>query len=60
MPAGVNSIPEIVINARSIDEIKMAMRSAIKAVNGMDGLLGISSGNYGGKLGLHRIYLRDL
>ncbi|VUT27563.1 MAG: Formylmethanofuran--tetrahydromethanopterin formyltransferase [Candidatus Syntrophoarchaeum sp. GoM_oil] len=60
VPEGVNSIPEIVINARSIDEIKMAMRSAINVVDDMDGLLGISSGNYGGKLGSHRIYLSDL
>jgi len=60
VPEGVNSIPEIVINARSIEEIKDAMRASIKAVDGMDGLLGISSGNYGGRLGSHKIYLRDL
>ncbi|OFV67800.1 MAG: formylmethanofuran--tetrahydromethanopterin formyltransferase [Candidatus Syntrophoarchaeum caldarius] len=60
VPEGVRSIPEIVINARSIEEIKEAMRASIKAVDGMDGLLGISSGNYGGKLGSHKIYLRDL
>ncbi|RJS72143.1 MAG: formylmethanofuran--tetrahydromethanopterin N-formyltransferase [Candidatus Syntrophoarchaeum sp. WYZ-LMO15] len=60
VPEGVGSIPEIVINARRIEEIKDAMRSAIRAVDGMDGLLGISAGNYGGKLGSHRIYLRDL
>ncbi|MHC1565620.1 MAG: formylmethanofuran--tetrahydromethanopterin N-formyltransferase [Candidatus Syntropharchaeales archaeon] len=60
VPDGVRSIPEIVINARTIEEIKIAMREAIKAVDSMDGLLGISAGNYGGKLGSHRIYLRAL
>jgi formylmethanofuran--tetrahydromethanopterin N-formyltransferase len=60
VPDGVNSIPEIVINGISIDAVKEAMRAAIKAVRDMDGVVKISAGNYGGKLGKHRIYLQEL
>jgi formylmethanofuran--tetrahydromethanopterin N-formyltransferase len=40
--------------------VKEAMRAAIKAVGDMDGVVKISAGNYGGKLGKHRIYLQEL
>jgi len=60
VPDGVNSIPEIVINGVSLDAVKKAMKEAINAVGDMDGLVKISAGNYGGKLGKHRIYLREL
>ena len=57
---GVNSIPEIVINGVSLDAVKKAMKEAINAVRDMNGVVKISAGNYGGKLGKHRIYLREL
>jgi len=60
VPNGVNSIPEIVINGISLDAVKKAMKEAINAVRDMDGVVKISAGNYGGKLGKHRIYLREL
>jgi len=60
VPDGVNSIPEIVINGMSLDAVKKAMKEAINAVRNMDGVVKISAGNYGGKLGKHRIYLREL
>jgi len=60
VPDGVNSIPEIVINGISIDAVKEAMRAAIKAIRDMDGVVKISAGNYGGKLGKYRIYLQEL
>jgi len=60
VPNGVNSIPEIVINGVSLDAVKKAMKEAINAVRDMDGVVKISAGNYGGKLGKHRIYLREL
>ena len=60
VPEGVASIPEIVINGVSLDVVKEAMRAAIKSVEGMSGVLKISAGNYGGKLGKHKIYLKEL
>ncbi len=60
VPDGVNSIPEIVINGISLEAVKNAMKVAIYAVKDMDGVIKISAGNYGGKLGKHKIYLREL
>lgn len=60
VPEGVNSIPEIVINGMSLEAVKKAMKAAIYAVKDLDGALRISAGNYGGKLGKHKIYLREL
>ncbi len=60
VPEGVNSIPEIVINGMSLDAVKNAMKAAIYSVKDMSGLVKISAGNYSGKLGKHRIYLREL
>jgi len=60
VPEGVNFIPELVINGVSLDAVKKAMKEAIIAVRDMKGVVKISAGNYGGKLGKHRIYLREL
>ena len=60
VPEGVKSIPEIVINGVSLCAVKKAMKEAINAVRNMDGVVKISAGNYDGKLGKHRIYLREL
>ncbi|MDY6966654.1 MAG: formylmethanofuran--tetrahydromethanopterin N-formyltransferase [Halobacteriota archaeon] len=60
VPKGVSSIPEIVINATTIDVVKEAMRSAIFCAKDVDGVLRISAGNYGGRLGEHKILLRDI
>jgi formylmethanofuran--tetrahydromethanopterin N-formyltransferase len=60
VPEGVKSIPEIVINGISLDRVKQAMKASIKAVKDISGVVMISAGNYNGKLGKHRIYLREL
>jgi len=60
VPDGVKSIPEIVINGVSLDRVKQAMKASINAVKDMNGVVKISAGNYGGKLGKHKIYLREL
>jgi len=60
VPDGVNSIPEIVVNGISLAAVKEAMSAAIHAVTGIDGVIRISAGNYDGKLGKHKIYLREL
>ena len=60
VPEGVKSIPEIVFNGIDIESIKEAMLKSIQGIIDMDGLIKISSGNYGGKLGKFKIYLREL
>lgn len=60
VPKGVESIPEIVFNALNIDVLKETMLRIIQGIIDMEGLIKISSGNYGGKLGKFKIYLRKL
>lgn len=60
VPEGVSSIYEIVINGLSLDNVKMAMAEGIKAAIKVPGVVRISAGNYGGKIGPMKIYLRDL
>ncbi len=60
VPEGVNYIPEIVINGTSVEAIKEAMKTGIQSAGDVNGVVKISAGNYGGKLGRHKIYLREL
>jgi len=60
VPQGVNYIPEIVINGVSLQIVKKAMKAGIEATLNIDGVVKISAGNYGGKLGNYRINLREL
>lgn len=58
VPAGVGSIMEIILNGRDLATIAAATQSAIAAAAGTPGLVKISAGNYGGRLGKSFIYLR--
>jgi formylmethanofuran--tetrahydromethanopterin N-formyltransferase len=60
VPEDVRYIPEIVINGVSMQAVKEAMRVGIEAASSVDGVVGISAGNYAGKLGDYKIYLREL
>jgi len=60
VPEGVRYIPEIVINGVTIESVKEAMKAGIGVVLNVDGVVRISAGNYGGKLGEFKIYLREL
>jgi len=60
VPEGVKSIPEIVINGASLDLVKEAMTAAISSVRDVEGLVKISAGNYGGKLGKYKVFLREI
>ncbi|MFX1410211.1 MAG: formylmethanofuran--tetrahydromethanopterin formyltransferase [Promethearchaeota archaeon] len=60
VPKNVRSIPEIVFNALDLETIKYTMFKIIDGIIEMEGLLKISAGNYGGKLGEYRIDLKDL
>lgn len=60
VPEGVNYIPEIVINGISMRAVEDAMKAGIEASLAVDGVVKISAGNYEGKLGEYKIYLREL
>lgn len=60
VPNNVKYIPEIVINGISIESVEDAMRQGIEAALEIDGVSGISAGNYGGKLGEYKIKLAEL
>jgi formylmethanofuran--tetrahydromethanopterin N-formyltransferase len=58
VPSGVTSIMEIIINGRDLETVAAATHAAISAAAPTPGLVKISAGNYGGKLGKSFIYLR--
>ena len=60
VPEGVNYIPEIVINAVDEESMNLAIKSAIDAIIDIDGVVGISAGNFDGKLGEHTAKLLDI
>jgi formylmethanofuran--tetrahydromethanopterin N-formyltransferase len=60
VPENVSTIYEIVINGLDIDAIKKAMNVGINAAARVSGIVKISAGNYGGKLGPYRAYLKDV
>lgn len=57
LPAGVTSVMEVIINGRDLESIERATHAAIAASRATPGLLKISAGNYGGRLGKSFIYL---
>jgi formylmethanofuran--tetrahydromethanopterin N-formyltransferase len=57
LPKGVASVMEIIINGRDLGSITGATQAAIAASVNTPGLLRISAGNYGGRLGKSFIYL---
>jgi formylmethanofuran--tetrahydromethanopterin N-formyltransferase len=60
LPDGIRYVPEIVINGASMEAVKEAMKAGIEAVLKIEGVAGVSAGNYGGKLGKFKIHLREL
>jgi formylmethanofuran--tetrahydromethanopterin N-formyltransferase len=57
VPAGVASVMEVIINGRDLATIATATHRAIEAAAPTEGLVKISAGNYGGRLGKSFIYL---
>ncbi|MEM3565251.1 MAG: formylmethanofuran--tetrahydromethanopterin N-formyltransferase [Candidatus Bathyarchaeia archaeon] len=60
LPEDVNSVYEIVINGLTVEAIKKAMGGGIKAAINVPGVLRISAGNYGGKLGPYKAFLKEV
>jgi formylmethanofuran--tetrahydromethanopterin N-formyltransferase len=59
VPDGVRAIMEIIINGRDLASIVAATQAAIAAAVDTPGLVKISAGNYGGRLGKSFIYLHS-
>ena len=59
IPEGVKSVMEIVINGLDVDSVAKAVGVGVKAACSVKGVLKITAGNYGGKLGPYKIYLKD-
>jgi formylmethanofuran--tetrahydromethanopterin N-formyltransferase len=60
VPDGVNYIPELVISGMDMNAVKAAMKIGIEAAMTVKGVVSISAGNYDGKLGKYKIFLREL
>jgi formylmethanofuran--tetrahydromethanopterin N-formyltransferase len=58
VPEGVAAVMEIIINGVDLPTIANATQAAIAAAEDTPGLLRISAGNYGGRLGKNFVYLR--
>lgn len=58
VPPGVASVMEIILNGRDLETITAATRAAIAASVDTPGLVKISAGNYGGRLGKSFVHLR--
>lgn len=58
LPAGVQSVMEIVINGSSLEAISNATQAAVQASVETPGLVKITAGNYGGRLGKSFVWLK--
>jgi formylmethanofuran--tetrahydromethanopterin N-formyltransferase len=59
VPENVNSVYEIVINGLTLDAVKNAMKQGVTAAAMEHGVVKISAGNYGGKLGPYKAFLKE-
>ncbi len=59
VPEGCTSVLEIVINGLTLDVVKKAMTVGVQAALTCPGIIKISAGNYGGKLGPFKAYLKE-
>ena len=57
---GVNCVYEIVVNGLTVDAVKKAMSAGVKAAASVSGVVRISAGNYGGKLGPYKAFLKEV
>ena len=60
LPVGCQAVYEIVIDGLSFEAVRSAMKRGLLAAAACPGVLRITAGNYGGKLGKHHFHLREL
>jgi formylmethanofuran--tetrahydromethanopterin N-formyltransferase len=59
VPENVNCVYEIVINGLTLEAVKGALEKGVKAAASVPGVVKISAGNYGGKLGPFKAFLKE-
>ena len=59
VPDSVNCVYEIVMNGLTLDAVKNAMKQGVTAAASTSGVVKISAGNYGGKLGPYKALLKE-
>jgi len=60
LPEDVNCVYEIVINGLTVEAVKRAMGEGVKAAARVPGVVRISAGNYGGRLGPYKAFLKEV
>lgn len=60
LPPEVGAVYEIVVDGFSFEAVQAAMRAGLHAACQVPGIVKVTAGNYGGKLGPHHFHLRDL
>ena len=60
LPETAGAVYEIVIDGLSADAVRAAMRAGLHAACDTPGVVRVTAGNYGGKLGPHHFHLREL
>ncbi len=59
VPENVSCVYEIVINGLTLEAVRNAMKQGVTAAAKVNGIVKISAGNYGGKLGPHKAFLKE-
>jgi formylmethanofuran--tetrahydromethanopterin N-formyltransferase len=59
VPESVKCVYEIVINGLTLKAVKKAMGDGVKAAAAVPGVVKISAGNYGGKVGPYKAFLKE-
>lgn len=59
VPENVNCVYEIVMNGLTLDAVKNGMKQGVLAAAAVPGVVKISAGNYGGKLGPFKAFLKE-
>jgi formylmethanofuran--tetrahydromethanopterin N-formyltransferase len=60
VPENVNCVYEIVINGLSAEAVKKAMGEGVRTAASVPGVVRISAGNYAGKLGPYKAFLKEV
>jgi formylmethanofuran--tetrahydromethanopterin N-formyltransferase len=60
VPENVSCVYEIVVNGLTLEAVKKAMGDGVKAAANVPGVMKISAGNYGGKLGPYKAFLKEV
>lgn len=60
LPERAQAVYELVVDGENFELVKTALREGLHAACAVGGLVQVTAGNYGGKLGKHHFHLRDL